>query len=102
MQLLDGKVVLLNRAGDHRLKVRLGRQRIEPEHVEQLGVKLLAALLPVFQLGDIGEASVAELEGLLAEIVEQHPVAARSIGLGSREDGCDEQNGDSQKSRWHG
>ena len=81
MYLLNNKIIVLNPAGDNRLKVGFGRQRVKAEHFKKLLFVNCAFLPPVVQSFHISQTPVAQSGRFSFEIVGEHAVAGFTCQL---------------------
>ena len=76
MNILDGKLVMLDFARNDRFEVSLFRKGLKPEHLKQLLSINFSFFFPIFKDFDVGQALFAEHCGLGTEVLGKHLVAA--------------------------
>ena len=75
MNLLDGKLFLLNRASHNALEIGLWGHWIESKHLKELLSIDLTFILPVFQRFDIGQTPNLKFGGFCTKVFGYHAVA---------------------------
>ena len=75
MNLLNGKLLVLDFIGDDRFEVGFFAERLKAEHLEQLLSINLSFRLPVLERFDLSETLVAQPRSLGTKVISEHPVA---------------------------
>ena len=80
MQFLHREVGMVKRAGDRGLQIRLRRQRVQPQHFEELLAGGHLVLVPVLDCAHLSQRTLGQRAGLGTEILGEHPVPGRGVG----------------------